>query len=254
MPTTAGPTIPERLAAGDVLAAVWIALDSAVGTELLASRGFDVAVLDMQHGLIDPHNLPRLLQGVQTAGTSALVRVPSRDAAGITRALDLGADGVIVPLVNDAAEAEAAVAAGRYPPKGARSYGPLRAALRFGDAAAAERSAAIFVMVETQRALDDVDAIAATPGLTGIFVGPADLGLAMGLGPQTDSRRPEHLDALERVVSACRRHEVACGIYCADPRYARERADDGMQLVVVASDATMLAEAAAARLHAWRTS
>ena len=251
MPTFAVPTIPERIATGDVLAAVWIALDSAVAAEAVAAQGFDVAVLDMQHGLIDAHNLPHMLQAVQATGVPAMVRVPSNDAAGITRALDLGADGVIVPLVDDAAEARAAVAAGRYPPEGARSYGPVRAAQRFGISAAV-RSAAIFVMVETRQALDEVDAIAATSGLTGIFVGPADLGLAMGLGPQTDGRHLEHLAALERIVGACRRHGVACGIYCAEIGYARERADGGMQLVVVGSDRSMLEGAAAARIDAWR--
>ena len=252
MPTPNRPTLPERLAAGDALAALWIVLDSPFGAESAASRGFDVAVLDMQHGLTHAGNLPNMLQAVQGTGTPALVRVPSNDAAAITRALDLGADGVIVPLVDDAEAASAAVAASRYPPNGTRSYGPIRAALRSGDAAAAERSAVVFVMVETRRGLEQARAIAATPGLDGIFVGPADLGYALGLGPQTDGRHPEHLAALDAIMSACREHGISSGIYANDPLYARNLADRGMQLVVIANDAGLLANGGTASVAAWR--
>lgn len=244
--------LPDRFTSGETLCAAWIALDSPSAAESLAAGGFDVVVLDMQHGLTHDGNLPAMLRAAQGTGTATMVRVAANDATGITRALDLGADGVIVPLVNDAAEATAAVAACRYPPAGTRSYGPHRAALRRGSAAAAELAAAVFVMVETRSALDRIDEIAATPGLTGIFVGPADLGYALGIGAQTDGDHPEHRAALETIMAACRTHGVASGIYSNDPEYGRELADRGMQLVVVGSDASMLAEAAGARVAAWK--
>lgn len=252
MISTAAVPLPDRLASGETLSAAWIALDSPAVAESIAARGFDVVVLDMQHGLTNDANLPTMLFAAQGTGTSTMVRVAANDATRITRALDLGADGVIVPLVNDAAEAAAAVSACRYPPIGTRSYGPLRAALRRGGAAEAELAAAVFVMVETRRALEHVDAIAATPGLTGLFVGPADLGYALGLGAQTDGNHPDHRAALETIMAACRTHGVACGIYSNDPAYGRELADRGMQLVVIGNDASMLAEAVHARVAAWQ--
>lgn len=246
-------SLPHRLAAGDALGAAWIALDSPTAAEAVAAGGVDVVVLDMQHGLTHAGNLPAMLQAAQGTGTPALVRVAANDPTEITRALDLGADGVIVPLVSDAAEAAAAVGPCRYPPTGNRSYGPLRAAIRHGNATAAERAAAVFVMIETRAGLEQVEAIAATPGLTGLFVGPADLGLALGLGTQTDGHHPEHRDALERVLAACREHGIACGIYSNDPAYGLELVDRGMQLVVIASDAALLREGLAARVSQWRS-
>lgn len=227
-------------------------LDSAFAAETFAARGFDAIVLDQQHGLTHHGNALSLLQAVQGTGTPALVRIGRNAPAEITRVLDLGADGVIVPLVDDPEAAAQAVSAARYPPHGTRSFGPIRSALRFGDPQGAADEAAIFVMVETRRGLENVEAIAATPGLTGIFVGPADLGLGLGLGPQTDGRHPEHLEALDAIVAACRAHGIAAGIYSADPAYGRERAEQGMQLVVIASDAALLASAATARVEAWR--
>ena len=249
---TASPTtITARLRDGQVLSAGWITLDSAAAAETFAACGFDVVVLDQQHGHVHGGNLLPLLQSVQGVGVPALVRVPQNAAADITRALDLGADGVIVPLVDDAAAAARAVAAVRYPPHGTRSYGAPRAILRHGDAETAASAAAVFVMVETRTGLEHLDEIAATPGLTGIFVGPADLGLALGLGPQTDGQHPRHREALAQIVAACRQHGIAAGIYSNDPAYGRELAAAGMQLVVIASDGRVLADGAARRVAAW---
>ena len=245
-------TITARLRDGQVLSAGWITLDTAAGAEAFAARGFDVVVLDQQHGHVHGGNLLSLLQAVQGVGAPALVRVPQNAATDITRALDLGADGVIVPLVDDAAGAARAVAAVRYPPHGSRSYGAARAVLRHGDPFRAAEAAAVFVMVETRTGLDNLAEIAATPGLTGIFVGPADLGLALGLGPQTDGRHPRHREALEQIVATCNAHGIASGIYSNDPAYGREMAAAGMQLVVIASDASVLAAGAAQRVAAWR--
>lgn len=246
-------TLPERLAAGEALSAAWIALDSATGAEAVAASGVDVVVLDMQHGLTHAGNLHTMLQAAQGAGAPTMVRVAANDSTEITRALDLGADGVIVPLVSDASEAAAAVAPCRYPPDGNRSYGPLRAAIRYGNANAAERAAAVFVMIETRTGLEQVEAIAATPGLTGLFIGPADLGLSLGLGTQTDGSHPEHRHALERILAACRDHGIACGIYSNDPAYGLGLVERGMQLVVIASDASLLQQGVSERVSQWRS-
>lgn len=249
---SSSPPLTTRLRDGQVLSTGWITLDTPAGAESFAARGFDVVVLDQQHGLVQPGNLLALLQAVQGVGTPALVRVPQNAAADITRALDLGADGVIVPLVDDAAAAARAVAAVRYPPDGSRSYGGHRAALRHGDADTAAERAAVFAMVETRTGLENLAEIAATPGLTGIFVGPADLGLALGLGTQTDGRQPRYREALDQIIGACRRNGLASGIYSNDPAYGREMAAAGMQLIVIAIDASVLAAGAAERVAAWR--
>ena len=245
-------SLATRLGGGETLCAGWITLDTPAGAESFASRGFDVVVLDQQHGLAHRGNLLTLLQAVQGTHTPALVRVPQNAATDITWALDVGADGVIVPLVDDAAAAARAVAAARYPAAGSRSYGAHRAALRFGDPDTAAKNAAVFVMVETRTGLANLEEIAATPGLTGIFVGPADLGLALGLGPQTDGRHPRHMEALEQIIAACRRHGIASGIYSNDPSYGREMASAGMQLIVIATDASLLAAGAEQRVASWR--
>lgn len=194
-----------------------------------------------------------MLQAVSQTGASALVRVPSHDPALIGRALDLGAAGVIVPLVNTPAEAAAVVAACRYPPAGRRSYGPVRASLLYGSdyAARANDAVSVFVMIETEQGLANLEAICDTPGLTGVFIGPIDLSYALGLPPQPDNPHPAHVAAVTRILEACRRRGLVAGSFSDDPSFGRALVEKGAQLVVVATDARCLTEAASARLRAF---
>src|SRR5690606_1042151 len=130
------------------------------------------------------------------------------------KALDAGAQGVVVPLVNTRAQAAAAVAACRYPPKGVRSFGPTRAALisESRDAASLGDSVLCFVMVETREGLENIDEIASTPGLDGIYIGPADLALGLGLAPDLDKTDPEHVAAVDRILKACKKNGIVAGI------------------------------------------
>lgn len=235
------------------LTAVWLGLDDVFAAEALLLQGFDVGCIDLQHGEGHSGSLPRLLPAVQQAGARALVRAPSNDPATLGRILDLGADGVIVPLVDTPEDAAAAVAACRYPPEGRRSYGPLRAALRDPDhALRAHDTVAVLAMIETADGLANLDAICDVPGLSGIFIGPADLGLALGLVPRSDDPAPEHREAVARILGTCRARGLLSGLYSDDPEYAAEAAAQGAELIVLATDHRLLVTGARARLAAWR--
>lgn len=232
-------------------AAGWCALSDSLAAEIVARSGVDLIVFDLQHGGIDEPDLLGLLQAAQPH-VPAFVRLRAVDPAQVTRVLDLGADGVVVPLVDGPEDARAVVDAALYPPAGRRSYGPVRAALRHGPGYR-ERVAEhvhVIAMIETRAGLEAVEAIAAVPGLTGLFVGPADLGLAMGWGPQTDGDHPEYLAARARIVAAAHAHGLSVGLHGDDPAAARAALADGIDWVVVASDTRLLAAGAAARVRA----
>src|SRR5205085_7016220 len=184
---------------------------------------------DLQHGLSDEWTMVSMLQAA--AGSAPLVRPVWNEPGLIMRALDLGAAGVIVPLVGSAAEAARAVEACRYPPHGTRSYGPSRAELVIGSSAPSELAAAAlcFVMVETRDGLERVEEIAATPGLDGIYIGPSDLSLALGLTPRVGG--PQLEEAIARVREAAHAHGLIAGMHCSGGADARNRAAEGFELV-----------------------
>lgn len=231
---------------------VWLALPGAGGAEICADPGLDYACIDQQHGLIGYSEFLAMLSGIGGRGPAPITRVPANDAAQIGKALDAGAQGVVVPLVNSRAEAEAAVAACRYPPDGVRSYGPIRAALTLGTREPRElgHDPLCIVMVETRLGVANVEEIASTPGLDAIYIGPADLALALGLPPELDKDEPEHAEAVRRIRDACLRHGVAAGIQCGSGAAARRYADDGFTFVTVTKDSALLSGGVARELAA----
>src|SRR5262249_8577474 len=160
----------------------WLSVSHGFTAEVMARQGFDALCVDMQHGLTDLNSLWPMLQAISQTETVPVVRVPWNEPAVIMRALDMGAYAIIVPLINTAEEAAAAVSACRYPPVGSRSSGPLRAALYGGANYQAEANGEIVVlaMIETKEGLANLESICATPGLDGIYIGPADLSYALG--------------------------------------------------------------------------
>ena len=160
----------------------WLSMANTHSAESLGRLGFDWLCVDLQHGLIDYTDLTHMLPAISTTNTTPIVRVPWNEPYEIMKALDAGAYGVIVPMVNNRQEAEQAVSACRYPPGGLRSFGPIRAALYGGRGYAAEANdeIACIVMVETGTALDNLDEIASTPGVDGVYIGPSDLALGAG--------------------------------------------------------------------------
>ena len=229
----------------------WVMLDAPPATERIAGTGYDYVVLDAQHGLLEYRGLLAGLTAIDAAGSAVgLVRVDANEGAAIGHALDAGAAGVIVPLVSSAAEAEAAVAAVRYPPAGVRSFGPLRSGLRIGpDPAASNEAVVVLAMIETAAGLADVAGIAATPGLDGLYVGPNDLRLALGGATPDDPDREEELEAaLVAVREACDAAGIAAGIFTTSGEQAAQRLREGFTFVTVAFDLAHLEQAAVGHL------
>lgn len=235
----------ERLAAGETLTLGWMSIDSAYAAEIAGTSGFDAVVIDGQHGMAGFERQLAMLQALSHTSAVPLVRVSGNQLAEINRALDAGAMGVICPLVNTAAEARSFARACRYPldgVEGDRSYGPARGLLVAGADYAQRANAMVLAlaMIETRAALDALDEIVATPGLDGLFVGPSDLGIALGLGVGASHQHPLLADALQRIVSTSRAQGRIAGIWCGSAEMAREMADLGYRLVAPGHDAIWL--------------
>jgi 4-hydroxy-2-oxoheptanedioate aldolase len=223
----------------------WCIIPSAFSAEVLAQRGFDWVALDWQHGFMDFEKSSDMVQAISLAGAAPLVRIASNEPWIVMKALDLGAFGVIVPLVNDRAEAERAVAACRYPPDGMRSFGPVRNAREVGTGArAANRRVLCFVMVETRAGYENIEEIARTPGLDGVFIGPDDLRISIA-GPDGTLQSGE----VDHILATCLANGVLCGLHTENGDRAREASERGFRLVAIGSDADFLANAAAADLR-----
>jgi len=245
--------VREVWAAGRAARNAWLTIPDAHLAEVVAASGVAEAVtLDLQHGLFDHGTAVHAIRAIAAHGAAPLVRLPGVDAALTGYVLDAGAAGVIAPQVEGVAEAEALVAACRYPPRGRRSHGPTRAALRRGsDAFAAAEQAVIFAMVETREGLDRCEALAAVAGLDGLFIGPGDLGLSLGLGAGQDREEPEMRDAFARIHAACRQAGKRVAIHAATARYAALMAGSGFDLVTVWVDAAAVASTLAAAAEVW---
>jgi 4-hydroxy-2-oxoheptanedioate aldolase len=239
----------------------WSMLGSSLAASILAGIGADWLVLDGQHGLYDDATMVATLGalvGTAREGRTSevLVRVPSNDVAWIGRALDAGATGVVVPMVQDEEQAARAAAACRYPPAGHRSWGAWAAGYGAPALATASANARVTcaVMVETPSALERVDAIARTPGVDMVFVGPFDLSLSLGTEP-TALLADESPDApLPRVVRACRDAGVRAGAYAGDLDAARALRRHGFTWIAVLTDTTLLTQAGADLLRRARES
>ncbi len=241
-------------AAGGTALNGWIALPSPLAAEAMMQAGWDSVTIDLQHGTADYGDLLTLLPIIEKAGVAPLVRVPWLDEAAIMRALDAGALGIIAPMVETAADARRLVAACLYPPSGARSFGPIRARLARGDGYGSTANAEIvpFAMIETRKAVENLDEILAVPGLGGIYIGPADLSLAYGFAPGFDREEPEMLDLIVQILKRCTAAGLPCGLHCGTPAYAARMVSKGFALLTVGSDARFLEAGARAATAAFR--
>jgi 4-hydroxy-2-oxoheptanedioate aldolase len=238
-----------RLRGREPLLGYWSSLDAPVATERIAALGYDYVCLDGQHGYLGYSGLLGSLQAIDAAGggSAGLVRVAANDITPIGRALDAGACGVIIPLVETAADAAAAVSSVRYPPLGRRSFATNRSGLR--PAEANERNLVI-AMIETPGALSEVDAICATPGLDGVYVGPSDLSLAIGGAfPMDPAVATEFEEAVTRVREAARQAGIAAGMHTRDGATAARRLSEGFTFASIASDLAHLEQAARGHLE-----
>lgn len=240
----------SKLQAGSAATLGWCTTAHPLAVETLAQAGFDALALDMQHGAMDFSEVLVALQAISTSAATPIVRVAWNDPALIMKALDLGAYGVIAPMINGAADVERLVAACRYPPQGTRSFGPTRARLYGGaDYATAANDALLAIaMIETRAAVENLEAILAVPGLDALFVGPADLSLAFGGPAGADWVEGPVPALLERIVAAARRAGVPAGIFCRSPEYAARMVALGFSFVTLNSDLAYLEQGAAQAL------
>ncbi len=227
---------------GDAVGA-WLHLPTSASAELIGSVGFDFACVDLQHGVVDDNAVLPMLQAIAATGTPCMVRVQVNTPEAICRALDRGADGVIVPLVNSADEAAAAVAACHHPPRGNRSYGPVRAPWHPPRA-----DPVCVVMVETPAAVAALPDILKIDGINGVLIGPSDLALSHAM-PVAAQHGDADYDALVRsIVEPCRAADVPVGIFTASPGHAHRFRALGVTFVAGPSDAVLLRAAAAEHL------
>jgi 4-hydroxy-2-oxoheptanedioate aldolase len=236
------------LQSGQPVYAGWIGLGDTLSAESMGGQGYDALILDAQHGGITWDNMMRVLQATDLSGACGFVRVPACESAQIMRALDLGAKGVIIPMVSNAMQARQAAEAMRYPPQGMRSFGSVR---NFYSAPGTSFEPLCFVMIETAEAMENLESIAATSGVDGLFVGPVDLALSLGLGLVLQMRE-EVLARIEEVVSVCRRHGKVSGSASLGLPYARGLLDRGVQFIAQGSDLGFVRRGAASELEAMR--
>lgn len=240
------------LAGRDPLLGLWASIPSSLTAEAAAAAGADYVVVDQQHGAVEPDRLMAMLQAIQAGGAAPLVRVARLDPWVLGNALDLGALGVIVPMVETAEQAARAVSACRYAPEGERSYGPVRADMALGSARPADLGAGplCLVMIETRAGLEAVEEIVRTPGLDGIYVGPSDLALSLGLEPTLRLEHPPVLEAIERIRIACERARLLAGLHCLTGEDAARFAGGDFAMVTAGGDLLHLRDALARALAA----
>ncbi len=214
----------------------WLTVGNTFIAEALARQGFDYVAIDLQHGSIGWDALGPAIQAIELGGSCAVVRVPWNAPDYIMRALDLGAVGVIVPMVSSAAEARAASEAVRYPPRGNRSYGPTRS---YHSLAGSPVEPACLVMIETRGGLENIRDIAATPGVDGLFLGPADLSLDLGLPLSLVPAQPV-LDAVDAMVAACAGPGVVPGAASFDPVSGEDFLKRGVRFLTLGGDMAYL--------------
>jgi 4-hydroxy-2-oxoheptanedioate aldolase len=227
----------------------WLSASHSFTAEVMARQGFDALCIDLQHGTAEMNDVLPMLQAISQTETVPIVRVAWNDPAAIMKALDLGAYGIIVPLVNTAEEAAKAVAACRYMPVGMRSSGPVRA-VHYGGAdyaTKANEEIIIMAMIETQEGIANLEAICATPGLDAVYIGPADLSYALGLPPQADNQNETHLATCNKILEVAHKNGIKAVMHCASAAFAADAVKRGFDMVMLTSD--MQCMVAGARLQ-----
>lgn len=233
-------TLRDTLSTGGEALGFWLSMPGFVGAELVARQPVDYICVDTQHGAIDYLTSVSMIQAIELAGGTPIVRVPWNEPGIIGKSLDAGAHGVIVPMVNTRAEAERVVRSARYVPEGARSWGPIMAAQRHPDNRAwANETISVIPMIETREAIANLDEILSVPGIDAVYVGPADLSLSLGLEPSGNADETLLDEALATIVDACRRHGITPGIHSTGS-LAQRRRDQGFRMITIGSDALAL--------------
>ena len=240
--------IRTRWSRGEAAVNGWATIPSPWSAEIMANLGWDSVTVDAQHGLMDYDVALSMLQAISTTPTAPMVRVPWNEPGIIMKMLDAGSYGVICPMINTREEAEAFVGACRYPPRGYRSYGPLRASLYAGSdyLEHANETIVTLAMIETAEAVKNAEAICSTPGLDGIYIGPSDLSISLGGKPGTPVAEPFLAEPIAKVLAATKKCGVVAGIHCSSTGEALQVIEQGFRFVTVLSDSRYLSMAAQA--------
>lgn len=241
----------ERWAQGKPASNLWIDIAAPVTVESLAKLPYDSFTVDLQHCLIDRGTLPSLLQAISLGHSAPMVRVSQNDPAEIGFALDAGAYGIICPTVENAEQAKKFVAACNYPPHGVRSWGPVRGLLYGGEDYFEAYAAEILriALIETVEGIRNLDAIAATPGLDMIYLGPNDLGVSLGAKPSYVPNHPEVARAVDALVTAANKKSIAAGMHSASAEVARAAVDKGYVFLSLGYASKIMVAAAAKVLN-----
>jgi 4-hydroxy-2-oxoheptanedioate aldolase len=216
----------------------WCTIPSSFSAEAMGGMGWDSVTVDMQHGVVDYQSAVGMFQAISIGQATPMARVPWNDPSAIMKALDAGAYGLICPLVSTRTEAEAFARACRYPPRGYRSSGPIRASL-YGGPDYMQKADDVIVtlaMIETADGLANLDEILAVKELDGVYVGPSDLSLSLGGSPGLDQTDPKVFGAIEKILTAAKRHKKRAGIQTGNVAYAKRMLGLGFDLVTVYSD------------------
>ena len=225
----------------------WLAIPSGFSAEVMAQAGWDSVTVDLQHGVQDYLSMVSCFQAMQSRPVLPMVRVPWNEPGIIGKVLDGGAYGVICPMVNTRAEAEALVSYVRYPPAGKRSNGPIRAAM-YGEASSYQTTAndeiLCIPMIETQEAVDNLEAILDVPGIDAVYIGPSDLGFSMGMIPILDREEPKIMSIYDKVLAETRKRGIIAGLHNGTAGYAAKMIGKGFRLVTVANDSGLMLTAA----------
>jgi len=237
-------------AAGKPVVNGWLAIPSGFTAEVMAQAGWDSLTVDIQHGVQDYMSMVACFQGMQPLRIGPKLRVPWNEPGIIGKCLDGGAKGVICPMVNTEKEARDLVAFCRYPPHGTRSFGPIRSGI-YGAAAdtkAANEDVLVIPMIETKTALDNLEAIVAVPGVDGIYIGPSDLSLSLGMAPLQDRQEPEFLAVLDRIRNTAQKAGVKVGIHTMTGAYSKQMFERGFNLATIMNDSGLMLTAARAQV------
>jgi 4-hydroxy-2-oxoheptanedioate aldolase len=258
MPAIPGFSLAARLRAGEIVHSAWCGLGAPIVAEMIARDGFSTVTLDTQHGLWDFASMREAIVAIRDGGAAPMVRVALNDFGTVSRLLDVGCEGIIAPFINTAADARAFAAVAKYPPLGERSFGPMRAMALTGIAnprdyvAQANDNVVVLAMIETRAAVDNIEAIAATPGIDGLFLGPVDMALTLSGGKALDADAPEVDRVLERIIKATKDTGKIAGTYCFEAEQAAAFEKRGVRFFLIGSDTAFLRGGTSAALKALR--
>jgi 2-keto-3-deoxy-L-rhamnonate aldolase RhmA len=238
--------VRQKLLAGETSVGCFLGLGSPSVAELMGHAGFEWLMIETEHNAVDLGDVQHMLMAIGNTGAVPMVRLPSTEPAHIQRALDIGASGIMVPMIRSADEAEQVVAATRYPPEGKRGFGGLRAGrYTFNNSeyfASANENTLVVLIIETKEAVDDIEAIARVPGVDVLMVGTFDLYLSLGLDAFKQPL-PEGEQAIGRILAAGRKFNKAVGGAYGSPADLRKREQQGFRMLAF-TDYTLLANAA----------